>query len=135
LGKRTAIALAPLVALALAACAERPTVDQIAQQDMIGLSKRTILACMGEPARRRAFGEGTEIWTYPVGVTTTDSPPWAVGLNFSALTPPAPCDVLVVTTNAHVSQVSYLMPDGRGLPSGRQCTFAVQTCARLRQLQ
>jgi hypothetical protein len=133
-GKRTTIALAPLVALALAACAEHPTVDQIAQEDMIGLSKRDILACMGDPIGRRAFGEGTEIWTYASGVTTTDSPPWAAGLNFSALTPPAPCDVRVIMTNAHVSQVTYLMHDGRGLPTGRQCTFPVHECARLRQL-
>jgi hypothetical protein len=129
-----AIRFAPLLALALAACAERPEVDQIAQQDMIGLSKRDILACMGAPAQRHALGEGTEIWTYSVGTTTTDSPPWAAGLNFSALPPPAPCDVRIVMTNAHVSQVGYEMPDGRALPSGRQCTFAVEACARRREL-
>jgi hypothetical protein len=134
MGTCAAIRLAPLLLLALAACAERPEVDQIAQQDMIGLSKRDILACMGAPVRRHALGEGTEIWTYAVGTTTTDSPPWAAGLNFSALPPPAPCDVRVIMTNTRVSQVAYAMPDGRALPSGRQCTFAVQSCARLREL-
>ena len=78
------------LALALAACAEKPDVDQIAQMAMIGLAKRDILACLGEPARRRAVGEGTEIWTYPVGVTTTDTPPWGAGLNFAASQPPCP---------------------------------------------
>jgi hypothetical protein len=34
---------------ALAACEERPEVDQIAQQSMIGLAKKKILACMGAP--------------------------------------------------------------------------------------
>ena len=63
------------------------------------------------------------------GVTTTDSPPWAPGLNFAALPPPGPCDVRLVMTNRHVSEVLYGTPDGRGLPSGRQCSFAVWTCA------
>jgi len=134
LGPNAAIRLAPLLALALAACAERPEVDQIAQQDMIGLAKRDILVCMGAPAQRHALGEGTEIWTYAVGYTTTDSPPWTAGLNFSLSAKPAPCDVRVVMTNAHVSQVAYETPDGRVLPSGRQCTFAVQACARRREL-
>jgi hypothetical protein len=133
-GTNTAIRLAPVFALALAACAERPDVDQIAQMDMIGLSKTDILACMGPPAQRHALGEGTEIWTYAVGYTTTDSPPWTAGLNFSLSAKPAPCDVRVVMTNAHVSQVGYGMPDGRALPSGRQCTFAVEACARRREL-
>ena len=46
---------------------------------MIGLSTRDILACLGEPVRRRAVAQATEIWTYPVGYTTTDTPPWAPG--------------------------------------------------------
>ena len=71
MGTCAAIRLAPLLALTMSACAERPEVDQIAQQDMIGLSKKDILACMGEPAARRGLGEGTEIWTYAGGTTTT----------------------------------------------------------------
>jgi hypothetical protein len=134
LGTCATIRLAPLFALALAACAERPDVDQIAQMDMIGLSKTDILACLGAPARRHALGEGTEIWIYPAGYTTTDSPPWTAGLNFSLSAKPAPCDVRVVMTNARVSQVGYGMPDGQALPSGRQCAFAVAACARRREL-
>ena len=134
MGKRTAIWPAPLVALSLLACAERPEVDQIAQQAMIGLAKKDILACLGEPVKRRAHGKGTEIWTYPIGYTDTDAPPWAAGLDFSLLAPPVACDVRVVMTNARVSQVTYVLPDGRALPSGRQCTFTVQQCARRREL-
>jgi hypothetical protein len=133
-GTCAAIRLAPLLVLTVGACAERPEVDQIAQQDVIGLSKKDIVACMGEPATRRALAEGTEIWTYAAGTTTTSSPPWAVGLNFSAIAPPSACDVKIVMTNAHVSQVAYRMPDGSALPSGRQCAFAVQACARRREL-
>jgi hypothetical protein len=133
-GKSIAFRFGPLAALALVGCALGPDVDPIAQQAMIGLSKQDILACMGEPSGRRALDDGTEIWTYASGRTTTDTPPWAVGLSFSAWAPPSPCDVRVVMTKARVSQIGYAMPDGRSLPSGRQCSFAVEPCARLRQL-
>lgn len=129
------LALAPLIALASGAGADPAEVDQIAQETMIGLLKRDILACMGEPARRRAADHGIEIWTYASGTTTTKTPIWALGLDFSAWAGPAPCDVKVVLTNAVVSEVGYVMPDGRALPSGRQCSFAVQPCARLRELK
>lgn len=131
---KTAIGVLPLVGLTLAGCADGPEVDQIAQMAMIGLSKRDILVCMGEPVRRHAVAEATEIWTYPVGVTTTGTPPWGGGLNLAASSSgPLPCDVKLVMTNAHVSQVAYSLPDGRSLPSARQCAFAVQTCSRRRE--
>ena len=123
----------PLVGLMLAACADKPEVDQIAQTAMIGLSNRDILVCLGEPLRRHAVAQATEIWTYSVGYTTTDVPPWAAGLNFNLSAPPLPCDVKLVMTNAHVSQMAYSLPDGRALPSGRQCTFLVQACALRRE--
>ena len=129
-----AAALAPLALTMLGACAEAPETDPLAQATMIGLAKKDILVCMGEPERRRAPAQGTEIWTYAAGATTVDSPPWAAGLNFSALSPPAPCDVNLVLTNGRVSQVLYRLPDGRALPSGRQCSFAVWSCVRRREL-
>jgi hypothetical protein len=125
--------LLPLVVLTLAACADKPEVDQVAQTAMIGLSTRDILACLGEPVRRRAVAQATEIWTYPVGYTTTAAPPWAPGLNFNLSAPPVSCDVKLVMTNARVSQVAYTLPDGSALPSGRQCAFAVQACALRRE--
>ena len=125
--------LGPLLALALTACAEKPTVDQIAQVSMIGLSKRDILVCMGAPAGRLAPAERTEIWTYAVGHTTTATPPWAAGLDFSLSKPAGPSHVKIVLTNARVSQVAYRMPDGGALSSGRQCTFCFQACASLRE--
>ncbi len=129
-----AIKILPLVGLTLASWGNEPTVDQIAQMAMIGLSKKDILVCMGEPVRRHWVAEATEIWTYPVGVTTTDTPPWGGGLNFAASSSgPLPCDVKLVMTNAHVSQVAYTLPDGRALPSGRECTFLVQACALRRE--
>jgi len=129
------IAALTLAALALGACAEAPETDPIAQTRMIGLSERAILACMGRPASRTAPAEAMEIWTYQSGVTTSDSPPWAAGTDFSLLAPAAPCDVRIVMTNAHVSQVAYAMLDGRPPPSGRQCSFPIWTCAALSAAQ
>jgi hypothetical protein len=127
-----AAGLAALAALALVGCAEAPETDPLAQKTMIGLSERTILACMGgAPTWVTRPAQATEIWTYRSGVTTTDSPPWSVGVNFSLLAGDAPCDVRIVMTNRHVSQVAYALPDGRALPSGRQCSFRVWTCAAL----
>lgn len=130
---RAAIGLAPLfVGLALGACAEKPEVDQIAQTAMIGLSGRDIQACLGAPASRRAVAQATEIWTYPVGYTTSDAPPWAAGIDFAAVARPA-CDVRLVMTGGHVSQVTYALPDGRALPLGRRCAFTARLCAMRRE--
>lgn len=131
---KTAIKILPLVGLMLTACADEPTVDQIAQMAMIGLSQRDILVCMGEPVRRHWVAQATEVWTYPVGVTTTHTPPWGGGLNLAASSSgPLPCDVKLVMTNAHVSQVAYSLPDDQALPSGRECRFLVQACALRRE--
>lgn len=130
---RTKIRILPLVGLTLAACNDKPAVDQIAQTAIIGLSTKDILVCMGEPVRRNWPAQATEVWTYPVGVTTTGTPPWAAGLNLAASQGPLPCDVKLVMTNGHVSQVAYSLPDDRALPSARQCSFLVQACALRRE--
>ena len=126
------IAGAALASLALSSCATAPESDQLAQATMIGLSGKELRACAGEPASRRGAGQATEIWTY-AGVTATDTPPWAAGLDFATLRGSEPCEVRVVMTNGRVSQVSYGMPGGRGLFSGRQCVFAAARCAEPRQ--
>ncbi len=124
------IGAAGLAALAIAGCAEAPETDPLAHHAMIGLNERTILACMGgAPAWVTRPAQATQIWTYRNGVTTTDSPPWAAGLNFAQFAPASACDVRIVMTNGRVSQVAYAMPDGRAMPSGRQCSFPVWTCA------
>jgi hypothetical protein len=122
------LGMLPLL-LALAGCEERPEVDQIAQQSMIGLSKKKILACMGAPAKRVTIGS-TEVWTYSSGYLRTEGPAWAIGLNLGAppFGPSGPCNVKVVMTNSRVSQVTYSAADGGGLPPGRQCIFAVENC-------
>ena len=125
------ILLGPFTALALGGCG-RPEVDQIAQQWMIGLSKRDALACLGPPARRAAVGERTEIWTYVGGEMRGYGPQWAIGLNTN-LPPfawPGQCEVRLVITNARVSQVAYSASDGGALPLGRECLFPVERCVK-----
>jgi hypothetical protein len=135
MSRRPMIKVLPPALIALAACADKPEVDQIAQMAMIGLAKRDIVACLGEPARRRWVAQGEEIWTYPIGVTITHTPPWGAGLDLAATQGPLPCDVDVVMTNARASQVTYRLPGGLELPTGRQCSFPVQACALRRQLR
>jgi hypothetical protein len=116
--------------LALTACERRPEIDQIAQQSMIGLSAKKILACIGDPFRRDVVG-ATQIWTYPVGHMETGGAVWAVGLNLGAppLGPVGPCDVKIVFTKAKVTQVTYAAPGGGDLPLGQLCIFPVEACA------
>jgi hypothetical protein len=106
-------------------------VDQIAQQKMIGLSKKHIRICLGAPARRVRIGS-TDIWTYPIGQTIGDSPFFAPALSMA---PPAvfgadngACNVNIVMTNGAVSQVVYRAADGGPLPLARQCVFPVENC-------
>jgi hypothetical protein len=106
-------------------------VDQIAQQKMIGLSKKHIRICLGAPAKRVRIGS-TDIWTYPIGQTIGDSPFFSPAL---FMAPPfvfgadnGACNVNIVMTNGAVSQVVYHSADGGPLPLGRQCLFAVQNC-------
>ncbi len=120
-------------ALALGACEGEPLeVNQVAQQSMIGLSKRDILACLGPPAERAPAGQATEIWTYVGGQMRGYGPQWAIGLNTNLLpfTPPGSCDVVLVMTNAHVSEVGYAAVDGGALPLGRECVFPVERCVK-----
>jgi hypothetical protein len=121
-----------LAALALSDC-QPLEVDQVAQQSMIGLSKRDILACLGQPAQRVPSGQATEIWTYVGGQMHGYGPQWAIGLNTNLFpfTTAGSCDVVLVMTNARVSEVGYTAVDGGGgLPLGRECVFPVERCVR-----
>jgi hypothetical protein len=108
----------------LAGCGlEKPETDQIAQGDMIGLSNKKILACMGRPARRRIVGS-TEIWTFPVGAVETE------GQGFATFGYPrhSACDVIVILTAGRVSQIAYQARAGAPLDLGEHCRFAAQNC-------
>ena len=126
------VAAAALIALlALSGC-QPLEVDQVAQQSMIDLSKRDILACLGQPAQRVPSGQATEIWTYVGGQMRGYGPQWAIGLNTNLFpfTPAGNCDVVLVMTNARVSEVGYTAVDGSGLPIGRECVFPVERCVK-----
>jgi hypothetical protein len=130
---KTVAALGLLAALALAACESQPLeVNQVAQQSMIGLSARDIRACLGQPATRAAAGQATEIWTYVGGQMRGYGPQWAIGLNTNLFpfAPAGKCDVVLVMTNAHVSQVGYAAVDGQALPLGQECLFPVEACVK-----
>ena len=99
---------------------------------MIGLSKRDILACMGQPAQRVPAGQGTEIWTYVGGQMRGYGPQWAIGVNTNLFpfTSGGSCDVVMVMTNARVSEVGYTAVDRAGLPLGQECLFPVERCVK-----
>ena len=122
---------AVVAALTLGACQPLET-DQVAQQSMIGLSKRDILACFGQPAQRVPSGQATEIWTYVGGQMRGYGPQWAIGLNTNLVpfAPPGGCDVVLVMTNARVSEVGYAAVDGGALPLGQECLFSVERCVK-----
>jgi hypothetical protein len=129
--RKSVAALGLIAALALSGCQPLET-DQVAQQSMIGLSKRDILACLGEPARRVRAGQATEIWTYAGGRLRGYGPQWAIGLNTN-LPPfgrPGTCDVALTMTNARVSEVGYAALDGGALPLGQECLFPVERCVK-----
>ena len=121
---------AALALLAFVGAATAAEVDQIAQQKMIGLSKKKIRACMGWPAHRVRIGS-TDIWTYWTGSAEVEGLFLAPGVNGMAswFGHDRSCDVNVVMTNSRVSQVTYSAPDGGLLPLGELCNFAVENCA------
>ena len=129
--RRSVAGVALVVVLALSGC-QPLEVDQVAQQSMIGLSKRDILACFGQPAQRVPSGQGTEIWTYVGGQMRGYGPQWALLLNTNLVpfTPAGSCDVVLIMTNARVSEVGYTAVDGGGLPLGRECVFPVERCVK-----
>ena len=120
-----------LAAVLLGGC-QPLEVDQVAQQSMIGLSKRDILACMGRPAQRAPAGQGTEIWTYVGGRMRGYGPQWALLLNTNVapFTAGGSCDVVLVMTNGLVSQVGYTAVEGMSLPLGQECLFPVEACVK-----
>jgi hypothetical protein len=120
--KVSRIAATALLAF-VAGCAMKPEVDQTAQARMIGLSKKETLACMGEPASRRAIGS-TEILSFASGRV------WIEGEGFGTFGYPrhSTCNVEIVLTRGKVTQVGYAGPSGDTLDLGERCSFDVTRC-------
>ena len=93
------------------------------------MSKKKILACLGQPSERYHVGF-EEVWTFPIGEMRTEGGPLALGLN--AYSAPSNlsrlCDVKIVIDNFGVSQVTYSKPDNSALPLGQMCIFPVRRC-------
>jgi hypothetical protein len=113
-----------LALVLLTACAfEKPEIDQRAQSQMIGLTKKKIGACLGFPARRRGVG-ATEVWSYDVGHVRIEGEGFAT---FGHARHDA-CAVTVVMTHGVVSQVLYSGVGGDALDLGERCIFDVDRC-------
>jgi len=121
--KRVVTIAGLLVLSAMTGCAMKPEVDQIAQSKMIGLSQKQILACMGEPAKRRSIGS-TQILSFASGKVGIE------GEGFGTFGYPrhATCNVEIVLTKGKVSQIGYAGPSGDTLDLGERCTFDVNRC-------
>jgi hypothetical protein len=136
------------VATCLAACAfQRAQIANGAQNQMVGLTKEQVLACMGPPAAKTAEGT-TEVWSYHSGNDrTTVSAIGSSTTNASIVGGPGNasgtastlssgigiasrryCNVSVVMADGRVSRVNYSGPTGGALTGGEQCAFAVQNC-------
>jgi hypothetical protein len=123
--QKALVAVCLIAFFGLSACGTRwPEVDQVAQAKMIGLSKKSIRACMGDPSSRKAIGS-TEIWSYDSGTTELE------GSGFATFGYPRHphCRVNVVMTNGIVSQINYAGPAGDSPDLGERCSFAVAPCA------
>ena len=133
---------------------QRAVVAQSAQEKMVGLSKKQILACMGPPGQKAAEG-ATEIWSYTSGndrVTAvgtgyaqtngsvsgqrdTNGGYFATGSSTTTSLSTATanrrsCNINVVINDGVVSRVNYSGPTGGILTRGEQCAFAIENCAR-----
>lgn len=123
---------AAFVALGLSSCVvQRAEIARTAQEQMIGLSKEKVLACMGPPINRAAEG-ATEVWAYSSGNGRTQGTVFASGGSgfavASGVTSSRFCNINVVMTGGVVSRVNYSGPTGGLLTQGEQCAFAVANC-------
>ena len=122
---------AAVAAWLIAGCSSSsPESDQIAQRWLIGRSEATITTCLGKPARREAFDDATEIWTYRIGAMRGNGP--IADLVDSSAGPSRSgsdaCNVKFVMTKGRVSQVAYSSANGIDLPLESRCEFTVAQC-------
>ena len=118
-----------------------------AKDQMIGLTREQVLACMGPPASKAAEG-ATEVWSYnsgnnqttvsTFGSSTTNASVYGTR-NYAtgqALTTSSGfgvarsryCLVNVTMHNGRVAQLNYVGPTGGLITQGEQCAFAIQNC-------
>jgi outer membrane protein assembly factor BamE (lipoprotein component of BamABCDE complex) len=124
------IAHVVLIAGLCSGCAyQRAHIAGEAQNQMIGLTKEQVLACMGPPLNRASEG-ATEVWSYNstngyTAVASNGGRGWATATASQRF-----CTVNVTMTDGRVSRLNYLGPTGGMLTQGEQCAFAVQNCVQ-----
>jgi len=129
-------------AFLLAGCAvQRAHQATEAREQLVGLSKEQILACMGPPGQRMAEG-ATEVWSYASGnghistlVNTSSNTTFHGGTSSAsstgfgtAISSRRYCTVNVTIVGGKVQRVNYLGPTGGLLTQGEQCAYAVKEC-------
>lgn len=124
------------IGVALSACAiQRAHEAARAKTELVGMSKESVLACMGPPQNREAEGT-TEVWSYASGNNETDTfgsasafgnwnSAFALGSSSSST---RSCTVNIVMSSGMVSRVNYSGPTGGLLTEGEQCAFAINNC-------
>ena len=120
----------------LAGCAyERAEIADRARAQMVGMSRESVLACMGPPSSRMSEG-GTEVWSYRTGNGRVDvaSNAHVVGsmVMGGATATMRYCDVRVVMQGGRVARLTYSGPTGGLLTQGEQCAYAVSDCVSRR---
>ena len=130
--------------LFVSSCAfQRAEVASKAKNSMIGMTKESVLACMGPPARQAATGE-TEVWSYPSGGDTNTFISATGSTNSLGQTNAFGsshhvhlycvvnmyCVVNIVMSGGRVTAVNYTGRTGRWATQGEQCAFAIQNCVQ-----
>jgi hypothetical protein len=122
--------------LMLSGCALQRAQDASdAQQQLVGMSKSQILACMGIPGKKATEGR-IEVWSYNSGNGQTDT--FVTGSTQANMlgnsgyaagtTSRRYCVVNIAIENDRVGNVSYVGPTGGLVTQGEQCAFVVQNC-------
>jgi hypothetical protein len=135
LGNRRWVTAAIIAAIPLTACAvQRAETARVAKEQMLGLPKEKVLACMGPPPGNQMTVGGTEVWSYASGNGQTIGSAFASGGSGFAsgfgVTEQRFCKVDVVMSQGVVSAVNYSGPTGGVLTQGEQCAFAIQNCVQ-----
>ena len=109
----------------------RAQVAEAAQTEMIGMSAKQVLACMGPPVSQASAGN-TDAWSYysssNVAVGTVQ--PVLPGQAATVTASQGYCTTTVTMTNGRVSQLSYQGYTGGILARNQQCGYAVARCVQ-----
>lgn len=138
-----------LTCLSVAGCKfQRVETAARAKEELVGMNKGEILACMGAPAGRMSEGS-TEVWTYlsggdsvyhGSGTSYTTGSSYSTGYSStgsastygsaSGVVQNRSCKIDLVISSDVVRRVLYSGRTGGLLTKGEQCAFAVENCVQ-----